>query len=165
MYRFWLFICVVLLGLGGGELESAIQAEISAEETVALTPEQLLEQDVLVKVNEYRQSLDLPPLIHSDAVADMAREHSKNMADGSLPFGHDGFGDRFQQMHVIVNAMGGAENIAFNNGYEDPGLEAVNGWIESDGHRRNMEGDYTLTGIGIAVSDDGTYYFTQLFAK
>ena len=41
----------------------------------------------------------------------------------------------------------------------------VEGWIASAGHRQNIEGDFTLTGIGAAAGRDGTRYFTQIFVK
>ena len=48
-------------------------------------------------------------------------------------------------------------------GYQDPVSTAVDGWIKSDGHRQNMEGNYNLTGIGVAMNPQGEYYFTQIF--
>ncbi len=40
----------------------------------------------------------------------------------------------------------------------------MSGWLRSPGHRENIEGAYDLTGIGVARSRQGVYYFTQLFA-
>ena len=39
----------------------------------------------------------------------------------------------------------------------------MTGWLQSPGHRRNIEGDFDLTGIGIVRVAAGTYFFTQLF--
>ena len=50
-------------------------------------------------------------------------------------------------------------------GYSNPGEVAVEGWIKSPGHHKNMIGDYDLTGIGIAQNSEGTYYFNQIFIK
>ncbi len=127
--------------------------------------EQAIEQYVHRKVNEYRQSKGLRQLEYIDAIADIAREHSENMARGVVPHGHDGFDQRFKDMQITVHARSAGENVAYNYGYDDPALVAVNGWIKSDGHRKNMEGDFTLTGVGVVVSEDGSYYFTHLFAK
>jgi uncharacterized protein YkwD len=36
-------------------------------------------------------------------------------------------------------------------------------WLNSPGHRKNIEGPYNLTGIAMAKAKDGTMYFTQIF--
>ena len=43
--------------------------------------------------------------------------------------------------------------------------EVVNMWLNSPGHKRNIEGNFTLTGIGIAEADNGYLYFTQIFLR
>jgi uncharacterized protein YkwD len=43
--------------------------------------------------------------------------------------------------------------------------EAVEGWLQSPGHKRNIEGNFTLTGIGWAKDKRGMIYFTQIFTK
>jgi uncharacterized protein YkwD len=42
-----------------------------------------------------------------------------------------------------------AENVASNQGYENPDNTAVKGWIKSPGHQQNMVGEFDLTGIGV----------------
>ncbi len=43
--------------------------------------------------------------------------------------------------------------------------EVVDGWLHSPGHRRNIMGDFRLTGIGVAEAANGMIYFTQIFVK
>jgi uncharacterized protein YkwD len=43
--------------------------------------------------------------------------------------------------------------------------EVVDGWLHSPGHRRNIESDFRLTGIGLATAGNGMIYFTQIFVK
>jgi uncharacterized protein YkwD len=83
------------------------------------------------------------------------------MAKGNVSFGHDGFSQRVKAIGIPYKKA--AENVAFNQGYTDPATVAVKGWIKSDGHRKNMEGDFDLTGIGIAQNARGEYFFTQIF--
>lgn len=98
-------------------------------------------------------------------VADIARIHSQNMADGRVPFSHDGFDARFEQITAQIRLSNMAENVAFNN-FDDPVATAVRGWLQSPGHRANIEnGIYTQTGIGIAKNSVGEYFFTQIFIK
>lgn len=129
----------------------------------AASPYKTLEQDAFNRINAYRQSKGLSALVWSDAIADVARQHSIEMANGSVPFGHDGFSDRAKTLQMSIPLHGLAENVAYND-YPDPAYTSVNGWIESDGHRTNIENPvYRLTGMGVSKSSDGAYYFTQLF--
>jgi uncharacterized protein YkwD len=41
--------------------------------------------------------------------------------------------------------------------------QAVNGWIKSPGHRKNLVGHFNLCGIGVYKSNSGTVYLTQIF--
>ncbi|HEV2764235.1 MAG TPA: CAP domain-containing protein, partial [Pyrinomonadaceae bacterium] len=56
------------------------------------------------------------------------------------------------------------ENIAYNQGYEDPAAFAVERWMLSPKHRSNiLSRSYTMTGLGVARGSDGRIYFTQVF--
>jgi uncharacterized protein YkwD len=37
--------------------------------------------------------------------------------------------------------------------------------MRSSGHRRNIQGDFTLTGVGAATSRRGEIFLTQIFVK
>jgi uncharacterized protein YkwD len=41
---------------------------------------------------------------------------------------------------------------------------AFDGFVRSAGHRKNLDGAFTRTGIGVARTGR-TYYFTQVFAR
>ena len=41
--------------------------------------------------------------------------------------------------------------------------KSLSDWLHSQHHRENIEGRFDVTGVGIARSRDGTYFFTQLF--
>jgi uncharacterized protein YkwD len=120
-----------------------------------------LEKAVNQQINQYRVSKKLPPLSIDPRITQQARIHSQNMATGKVKFSHDGFEGRAKAIAIPYQSV--AENVAYNMGYTDPVRNAVEGWIKSDGHRKNMEGQFNLTGIGIAKNAKGEYYFTQLF--
>jgi uncharacterized protein YkwD len=117
------------------------------------------------QVNQYRASHGLPPLSLDARISEQARVHSQNMAIGTVPFSHDGFTQRVQTIAKVIPYSGAAENVAYNQGYSDPATQAVQGWLRSTGHRTNIEGQYNLTGIGIAKNSQGEYYFTQIFIR
>lgn len=139
--------------------------QVDGGELAALQSPTALEQYIHTKVNRYRQSRDLQPLRYNEELARVAREHSKNMASGRVTFGHGGSDARSAELHVKIHIIAFGENVAFAHGYNNPGLAFVNGWIGSDGHRANMEGNFAMSGVGIAESWDGTVYATQVFAS
>lgn len=122
-----------------------------------------IEKAVYNQVNQYRASKGLPPLTANTRMSEQARIHSQNMASGKVSFGHQGFQQRVTAVAIPYSSA--AENVAYNQGYSDPATLAVQGWIKSTGHRQNMEGNFNLTGIGVAINAKGQYYFTQLFIR
>ncbi|MEX1139447.1 MAG: CAP domain-containing protein [Bacteroidota bacterium] len=114
-------------------------------------------------VNQYRAGLSLKPLIMDSTLTWVARTHSRNMAEGILPIGHDGFPGRSSAIRAQMYFRSIAENIATNLGYPNPARTAFKNWLMSEGHKVNIEGRYNLTGVGIAKDLEGTFYFTQLF--
>ena len=124
-----------------------------------------LEQSVYQQVNQYRKSKNLPPLKWNPQITQEARNHSQAMASGKTPFSHDGFDRRVKAIDKSVAYRAAAENVAYNQGYSDPGKQAVQGWLKSPGHLKNIEGNFDLTGVGITKNAKGEYYLTQIFIK
>ncbi|MEG3436324.1 CAP domain-containing protein [Pannus brasiliensis CCIBt3594] len=124
-----------------------------------------LEEEILQKVNEYRRSNGLPPLTLNPAISRQARIHSQRMATGAVPFSHEGFQQRARAIAVKIPYRAVAENVAVNQGHDDPTTVALQGWIESKSHRENLKGDFDKTGIGAAIDSRGKLYFTQIFVK
>lgn len=124
-----------------------------------------LEQAAYEQVNAYRAQQNLPPLTLDPRISEISRQHSADMAAGRVEFGHDRFEARVQAIARTVPYRSAAENVAYNQGYPDPVAQAVQGWINSPGHRVNMEGQFDLTGIGVFRTADGKYYFTQIFVR
>ena len=126
-----------------------------------------LEQSTFDLINRKRVEYGLLPLIWSEDVAAVARIHSKNMAEFNF-FSHRGLdsklvSDRADSANVgRWRAIG--ENIAFNRGYKDPTEKAVELWLDSPTHRRNMmDAGWKESAVGVAIAVDGSYYFTQVF--
>lgn len=138
-------------------------ATAPASKAVSSSPFSALEQSIHQQINQYRKSHNLPSLTLDPTISEQARIHSKNMASDRVPFSHQGFEQRVKAIGSAIPYRQAAENVAFNKGYGDPAQQAVQGWIKSTGHRINIEGQYNLTGIGIAKNAKGEYYFTQIF--
>lgn len=124
-----------------------------------------IESRIFDLINQYRFSNGLSALKFNSFVSDIAREHSLDMAQGAVSFGHDGFDNRVSAIRSQIGGTAFGENVAYNYGYGDPAQQAVNQWIASSGHRQNILGNFTTTGIGVAKSSNDSYYFTQIFVK
>ena len=122
------------------------------------------EEKVHQLVNQYRQQVGLRTLSLKYEISAVARQHSQNMADKVVSFGHEEFQKRTDEIKTQIMFKRTSENVAMNNS-PIPAQVAVRGWINSEGHKKNMEGDYDLTGVGIARSRNGSWYFTQIFVS
>lgn len=134
-------------------------------QTTATSSLSAIEKSAFEQVNKYRASKGLPALTWNDAIAQQARIHSQNMANGKVSFSHDGFNQRVQAIAKTVPYRGAAENVAYNQGFKDPATQAVQGWLKSTGHRTNIEGNHNVSGLGIAKNAKGEYYLTQVFIR
>jgi uncharacterized protein YkwD len=123
---------------------------------------QAIEQAVFAQINQHRQSRGLSPLTLDERISQQARSHSQAMAQRRR-LNHDGFNARLNAIGRSIPFRSGAENVAYNQGFSDPARRAITGWLNSQGHRENIEGAFNLTGIGVARSSRGEYYFTQIF--
>ncbi len=122
-----------------------------------------MSRQILVFVNEYRRSKGLPALEANSFISSVALGHSRDMLTGKSAFGHDGFRERIN----VISGQLGKLHVAAENVASGPmsAREVVDGWLHSPGHRRNIEGDFRLTGIGLAEGRNGMIYFTQIFVK
>ncbi|MFQ5584977.1 MAG: CAP domain-containing protein [Calditrichia bacterium] len=57
------------------------------------------------------------------------------------------------------------ENLAYNPGFGDVAKSTFEAWLKSPGHRKNIEGEFDLTGIGVVKTENESYYFTQIFVQ
>lgn len=123
-----------------------------------------IEAQVHQLINEHRTAQGLAPLVFSPAIAEIARGHSRAMAEQREPFGHGGFDERAEAIRRVVAYRALSENVAWNNHSRSATAEvAARGWIQSSGHRRNLEGPYTVTGIGVVRDARGAFHYTQIF--
>jgi uncharacterized protein YkwD len=122
-----------------------------------------MEEEILYYVNLDRKSKSLDALQINDTESSIALQHSKNMASGKTPFGHEGLESRAKAIRKkIGNLSTAGENVAYGH---MTAKEVVDGWLNSPGHRKNIEGDFVLTGIGCATDNKGMMYYTQIFTK
>lgn len=117
--------------------------------------------------NTVRLQSNLAPLVWDPELCRMARIHSENMVRRGF-FSHetpDGLHlkDRAHAVGIAhFHVLG--ENIAYNQGFDDPGAFTVGRWMLSPGHRANiLSPEFQQSAIGVFVAPDGTVYLTQEF--
>lgn len=159
MYQYNTKIFVILTAI----FLSLIQSVYAEKSTIGANDDTNIQNSILVYVNQYRQQHGLHPFKMDSRISKEAKKHSIDMATHSMPFGHKYFMSRMDRLHSqIKNTGAGAENVAYN--YKDA-QDVVKNWLKSPGHKRNIDGNYDLTGIGIARDQKGKIYFTQIFLK
>lgn len=144
---------------------------VSTSVTGLVSPQQVLKIDynenlVVELINKQRQQLNLQPLIVNPLLIRVAKLQAHNMANQNklaheLPL--TGMRTLTERLDYVgyKGWTGVAENIACN--YSN--REVVSGWMDSPGHRHNIIGDFTETGVGIETNSRGEPYYCQVFGK
>ena len=125
------------------------------------------EFEIFQLVNVERARQRLRPLAWDDDVANVARDHSRQMARQNFFAHQDPKGrtvvDRAEQRDVRGWSKIG-ENLFMCDEIDGFERYSVRGWIKSPSHRRNMlNREWSTTGIGVYRSRDGRIYVTQVF--
>ncbi len=117
--------------------------------------------EILDLVNIHRNSLGLNKITKDQRYASAyAVDHTKYMMDlGQI--NHDNFGVRSEALKNN-GAKTVGENVAY--GY-NTAQDVVTAWLNSPGHRKIIEGNFSHSGFGVMKTNDNRYYFTQLFYK
>jgi len=124
-----------------------------------------IRQRVVTLTNNRRRNHGCNNLSQNGALNTAAQTHTRKMAkrdtlSHELP-GEASLGVRVRRAGYDWTML--AENIAA--GYGTPAA-VVRGWMHSAGHRRNiLNCRYRHIGVGYAVSDRGTPYWTQVFGR
>ena len=119
--------------------------------------------DILKLINDYRRKKGLGALSMNATMNAEAQKHSENMASHRTAFSHNGFQGRIKRISSSLNGVSySAENVAMGS---TSAKQVVQEWLSSPMHKKNIEGPYTLTGIGVAADKRGALYFTQIFVS
>ncbi len=172
----WILVSLSMVGCGPviEFFERQLPEQMAPRETPsppqvpAQTPEiSEMEAEIRRQINEIRQAQGLEPLEINEQLAQVARDYSQQMAEGDF-FSHvspdgDDPAERVRSAGIRFRVV--AENLFTSTNAPDPVPLAVQGWMESPGHRSNiLLDDITETGIGI-WQEGNSYYVTQLFMR
>lgn len=120
-----------------------------------------VEIEILTSINSYRISKGLSELDKVDIITIQAEDHTIYMVERNV-VNHDNFILRYNSLVKEIGAKAVSENIGYGYGTAEGVVQA---WIDSDEHRKNIEGDFTHFGISVEKDADGRNYFTNIFVK
>ena len=141
--------------------------EIEEEDLLILDIQDMIEEEMIIEVeimeliNNYRIENGFTALAPKSIIKSQTFSHNDYMIEQDQ-VSHDNF---YYRKNFLTNSAGAVkvgENVAF--GY--PNAEAVvNAWINSDGHRANIEGDFTHFEVSADLDENGHWYYTNIFIK
>ena len=144
-----------------------VSPPVSPSASPTLDQANAIERRAFDQTNAIRAQNGMPPFTWDADVCRMARDHSESMSRENF-FAHTTpDGKRLRDRAGLVGILGFSvlgENIAYNQGYEDPGAFAVERWMQSPKHRANiLSPEFRAMAIGSFVAADGSVYLTQTF--
>ncbi|QSW88271.1 MULTISPECIES: CAP domain-containing protein [Flavobacterium] len=119
------------------------------------------ELETMQLINEYRVSIGLKALEKINHISFKCEEHNQYMIANNV-VNHNDFTARSNNIMSVLGAKKVGENVAYNYKTSEA---AVKAWLESQGHKENIEGDYTHFGISVTTDSAGRKYYTNIFAK
>ncbi|SDX90674.1 CAP domain-containing protein [Flavobacterium degerlachei] len=141
------------------EASSPVEAKSQAVVSYTYSANEL---EAMKLINDYRVSVGLNTLEKINHISYKSEEHDNYMITNNV-VNHDDFVARSENIIKVLGAKTVGENIAYN--YSTP-QGALNAWLNSPGHKQNIEGNFTHFGIAIRENPTtGKKYYTNIFAK
>lgn len=152
---------VVLMGVSSCSSEPYSEDPIESIDLNNPPDVKLIEIEVLELINQHRVEIGLSPLVAHSVVKAVAFTHTDYMIQENN-ISHDNFFQRKESLEVNADAHLVSENVAY--GFSSP-ESLVNAWLNSPSHRETIEGDFTDFDISAEQSENGKWYYTNIFIK
>jgi uncharacterized protein YkwD len=121
-----------------------------------------LELETMDLINNYRVSIGLNALEKVNYVSLKSEEHDNYMIANNV-VNHDDFVSRSENIMKVLGAKNVGENVAYNYNSAKGAFDA---WLKSEGHKENIEGNFTHFGISVRENPiNGKKYYTNIFVK
>lgn len=120
-----------------------------------------IEIEILELINNHRISIGLNALENMSSIKAQAFNHTDYMIEKNA-ISHDNFLQRSTNLKNNPGAQNVSENVAFAYSSSE---SVVNAWLNSDGHKAIIEGDFTNFDISAEKDTDGKWYYTNIFIK
>jgi uncharacterized protein YkwD len=156
------FLVVILSFMYSCSTEDSNASESQSPSIVLNYEYSPLELETMALINNYRVSIGLNALDKINHVSYKSEEHNKYMIANNV-VNHDDFVARSENIIKVLGAKSVSENIAYNYNSAKGALDA---WLKSEGHKQNIEGNFTHFGIAIRENPaTGKKYYTNIFVK
>ncbi|MFG4004274.1 hypothetical protein B0A67_12295 [Flavobacterium aquidurense] len=120
------------------------------------------ETETMKLINDYRLSIGLNALEKINHISFKCEEHNNYMIANNV-VDHNDFTSRSNNIVSVLGAKKVGENVAYNYKTSEA---AVKAWLDSPGHKQNIEGDFTHFGLSVTTDPKtGKKYYTNIFAK
>jgi uncharacterized protein YkwD len=140
----------------------SLDDKADAIELSLIIPEtKTIEVEILELINNHRLALGLNALTNMTMVKSVAFSHTDYMVDKN-EVSHANFYKRSDYLKTNAGANKVSENVAY--GYTSA-QSVVSAWLKSEGHRANIEGDYTNFDVAAEENAEGKWYYTNIFIK
>jgi uncharacterized protein YkwD len=156
---------LLLLAAAASVIPSAAQ-QAGGDTANTLPPPTEIENRLLIQLNQARIERGLHPVLMNPALQEIARGHSRDMAElaklsHSSPSGET-YTDRLAEAEIWFAEH--AENVAFSETYV---AEIIHrSLMGSPGHRENiLNANFDTVGIGVILAEGGGYFITQDFIR
>ena len=113
---------------------------------------------LILMVNNYRQSIGKSLLIRNATADKLAAEHASYMVSNK-DVSTDNFETRWEALELKENAQEVSENVGVDISAE----KAMNANLSRVWLKANVEGNFTHTGIAVKKDAEGRYFYTQIF--
>lgn len=162
-FRFSIYAFILCFIVSCTAEEDITKTEIAESQPIVLHYEYSdLELETINLINDYRNSIGLNTLEIINHLSYKSEQHDNYMIANNV-VNHNDFESRSNNIMKVFGAKNVSENIAYNYNSAKGAFDA---WIKSEGHRQNIEGDFTHFGISIRVNPiNGRKYYTNIFAK
>lgn len=120
-----------------------------------------IEIEILELINQHRIELGLNTLTGNTKIKSVAYSHTDYMVEVNS-MSHDHFYQRRNSLIVNADAQEVSENVAY--AYSSA-HSVVQAWLKSEGHKANIEGDFTDFDVSAEQNAQGKWYFTNIFIK
>ncbi len=120
------------------------------------------ELETMKLINDYRVSIGLNALERVNHISYKCLEHNAYMIANNV-VNHNDFVSRSENIEKVLDAKNVGENVAYNYKTSEA---AVKAWLESPGHKENIEGNFTHFGISVTTDPaTGKKYYTNIFVR
>ena len=116
------------------------------------------EIELFDRINHHRDSIGLNILQSNQHISHVCYEHDIYMIENDV-INHDYFQQRADNLQNTLGAVNVGENIAYN--FSTP-KSTLNAWLNSQGHKRIIEGVYTDFGLSITKDENQRNYVTLI---